>query len=58
MLSDIPKKYLADKILRKKRVSICESCPRLNVLRQCKECFCFIDLKTGLKNEHCDLKKW
>lgn len=57
-LSEIPKKYLASKKLREDRISSCNICSRLNDIRQCKECYCFVDLKTWLKNEKCDLKKW
>ena len=40
------------------RKAICEACPRLMATRQCGECFCFIDLKTSVKQESCPLGKW
>ena len=41
------------------RMRICEECPSLlRVTYQCKECGCFMKLKTKLKNAECPLKKW
>lgn len=58
MESEIPKEFLASSELKKQRLAFCNTCDRLNKLRQCKECFCFVDLKTMLSNQVCDLKKW
>jgi hypothetical protein len=41
------------------RMSICEECPSLlKATRQCKECGCFMKLKTKLKKAECPLGKW
>lgn len=42
-----------------KRMEICNQCPRLiPVTKQCKECGCFMVLKTKLKEASCPLGKW
>lgn len=41
------------------RKNICNTCPSLmRVSRTCKECLCFVDLKTKLLNQSCPLDKW
>ena len=41
------------------RYSICEQCPSLiKLTHQCKECGCFMKLKTKLKTATCPLGKW
>jgi hypothetical protein len=41
------------------RMDICELCPSLlGATHQCKECGCFMKLKTKLKNAECPLGKW
>lgn len=43
----------------KKRLSFCENCPSLiKFTHQCKECGCFMKLKTKLKYATCPLGKW
>lgn len=44
--------------VRAKRLEICNECPDLNKLRQCKHCHCFVDGKTALENAYCPLRKW
>lgn len=42
-----------------KRISICKSCDKFNeVLQQCKECGCFLQIKTAWATEKCPLDKW
>lgn len=42
-----------------RRVTICDTCPRLFTLtRNCKECGCFVDLKTKYEKSTCPLGKW
>jgi len=42
-----------------RRYAICEKCPRfLGVTKQCKECGCFMNLKTKLADATCPLGKW
>lgn len=45
--------------ISKQRLSICLDCDRLiKVTAQCKECGCFMKLKTRLKHARCPLEKW
>ena len=49
----------ADEEIAKSRMDICEQCPRLlKTTKQCKECGCFMALKTKLKNAACPIGKW
>jgi len=42
-----------------KRLEICETCPSLlKLTHQCKECGCFMKLKTKLAEAVCPLGKW
>jgi len=41
------------------RMLVCLDCPKLlKITKQCKECGCFMQLKTKLKNATCPLGKW
>ena len=40
-----PKFRKGQKILFKKRLNICLNCPRINRIRQCSICGCFVDAK-------------
>ena len=43
----------------KNRYAICQKCPELITLtKQCKQCGCFMAIKTKLKNAECPLGKW
>ena len=44
--------------LRNQRIEICESCDRLNSIKVCKQCNCFMPLKTWLKTKKCPQDKW
>lgn len=45
--------------IRQARYDICLQCPRLfKPTRTCKECGCFMALKTWLKDAHCPLGHW
>jgi len=60
-IDEIEKKYLVSRETRNERLKKCLTCEDLNVLNQCKHCYCFIHLKTWLKNEECAKptgKKW
>jgi hypothetical protein len=49
----------ASEELANKRYSICEECPQLiQLTKQCKECGCFMNLKTKLEQATCPLGKW
>lgn len=42
-----------------KRLNICLGCDRLiKLTNQCKECGCFMNLKTKLPNAVCPIGKW
>lgn len=49
---------IADEDKQQERISICNSCEFLNVMRQCKKCGCFVDAKTRLNESACPLRKW
>jgi hypothetical protein len=43
----------------KERLEICRQCPRLfKPTMQCKECGCFMRIKTRLKSASCPINKW
>lgn len=52
--------WFVDDSVKKERISICNSCDKLNKIRQCKVCKCFVDFKATLKSEKCPDKpsKW
>jgi hypothetical protein len=53
-----PRKYVTD-AQRAARLDICNTCPQLTKhSKQCKECGCFVFLKTKLSSEKCPLGKW
>lgn len=42
-----------------KRFDICKQCPELiNITKQCKQCGCFMAVKTKLQSAVCPLGKW
>jgi hypothetical protein len=48
-----------DSAIADKRFSICLECPRLlKKTKQCRECGCFMELKTKLYNASCPIGKW
>jgi len=41
------------------RYNICKQCPELiNLTKQCKQCGCFMAVKSKLSNASCPLGKW
>ena len=49
----------ADRDIRDKRLNICKGCEQLfKPTRTCRECGCFMSLKTWLKDATCPLNKW
>ena len=53
-----PENY-TDENTARKRMNICDTCPRLlRATKQCKECGCFMALKTKLTNAVCPIGKW
>lgn len=50
--------YTTDEIASS-RMAICDECPRLiKITKQCRECGCFMLLKTKLTAAVCPLNKW
>ncbi len=47
----IPPKFALD------RVKVCNGCDQ-NVKAVCQMCGCYLDAKTLVKRENCDLNKW
>jgi hypothetical protein len=48
------KKYTA-----KERIEMCELCEHFKPgTRQCEICWCFMDIKTKMKNKSCPEDKW
>lgn len=53
------KENYTDEELSNYRYGICQSCPELiQVTKQCKQCGCFMAMKTKLKAAKCPLEKW
>ena len=52
------KGYVADDLVRKKRIEICENCESLTKLKICKECGCFMPVKIWIKFIDCPIEKW
>ena len=45
--------------LSQKRYDICQSCEYFfKPSKQCRVCFCFMNIKTKLKNAKCPKNKW
>ena len=43
----------------KERMELCKACPNyIPLTHQCKECGCFMNLKTQLPNAVCPIGKW
>jgi hypothetical protein len=54
-----PNSEKASDDLAAQRITICQTCPSLlKITTQCKECGCFMKLKTKLQNATCPLGKW
>jgi hypothetical protein len=53
------KNNYTDEELSKSRMDICNECPSLiQLTKMCKECGCFMLMKTKLKEATCPLGKW
>ena len=54
-----PNSKHADSELHDSRYSICLSCPELiKMTKQCKQCGCFMNIKTKLLDAKCPIGKW
>jgi hypothetical protein len=55
----LSEQYEKNKELVAERLSICKECPELiKLTTQCKQCGCFMNLKTKLADATCPLGKW
>ena len=50
--------YFASKEEAVRRMSICRQCPELTKRSRCKQCGCFMKIKTKLKRVICPINKW
>ncbi len=59
-IKDIIKKEINKKIYTsEERIRMCESCEYFKSgTRQCGICWCFMDIKTKMKNKSCPKGKW
>lgn len=54
-----PNQYTEDENLAKERLLVCHQCPELiKATAQCKQCGCFMTVKTKLTKASCPLGKW
>ena len=54
-----PRQERSDQELVEYRLSICNECPMLNKrLMKCKQCGCFMKLKSTLRQASCPMGKW
>lgn len=54
-----PKTKKASADLASSRFAICAKCPDLiSITNQCKNCGCFMHIKTKLEGSKCPLNKW
>jgi len=54
-----PHKHVKSEEISDARYKICLECPELiDLTKQCKQCGCFMPLKTKLEAAFCPLKKW
>lgn len=49
---------LAPNYIAKQRYETCKKCPMLTRFKFCKNCGCFMPLKTRLINQNCPLGYW
>ena len=40
------------------RMAICQTCPELGTLNRCRQCGCFMNIKTRIYSSSCPLGKW
>lgn len=57
-LEDIDEKDRLPELDRNQRMTVCNSCDRLSVLKFCKACHCLMPVKTYLSFAKCPLGKW
>ena len=51
--------FLTNKETRsQERLAICKECPELRALNNCRQCGCFMNIKTRIYSATCPLGKW
>ena len=51
--------FLSNKETRaEERMAICRECPELRALNNCRQCGCFMNIKTRIYSASCPLGKW
>jgi hypothetical protein len=40
------------------RMAICQTCPELGTLNRCRQCGCFMSIKTRIASAKCPLNLW
>ena len=54
-----PKTKIAESEHSNAMYEICKECPEfIQISKQCKQCGCFMNLKTKLENARCPIGKW
>ena len=57
-ISKLKDEVVADDQTHKERYDICNNCDKLNSMKFCSECGCYMPIKTKFKIFHCPLQKW
>jgi len=52
----LKKKLVSDQV--NERWATCQTCPELGSNNRCKQCGCFMKLKTKIKAAKCPIGKW
>ena len=50
--------YLNKETRSEDRLSICKACPELGALNRCRQCGCFMNIKTRIYSAECPLGLW
>jgi len=57
-ISKLAEDVVADDDLHKTRYNICNDCDKLNKMKFCNECGCYMPVKSKFKIFNCPLQKW
>jgi hypothetical protein len=58
LVQNIKNKVVVNDDEHQKRLDICRSCENYTTLHMCKECHCYMPLKTKFSVFECPIKKW
>jgi hypothetical protein len=56
-LFNVRTKYATEE-LAAERYTICQNCEEMTITKNCKQCGCFMVVKTKLQESKCPLGKW